>query len=63
MGLDFAIAHHSPKLIGESALDLMAWIHAKRRNFDEADRYIGLCLEQNITFRDSWLSALIEATL
>lgn len=62
MELDFAIAQHSPKLIGDSALNFIALIHAKRRNFDETDRYIGLCLEQNITFQDPWLSALIDAT-
>lgn len=59
---DLAIAQHSPKLLGDSSLNLMALIHAKRRNFDEADRYIGLCLEQNITFQDPWLGALIDAT-
>ena len=58
--MNIAIKQQNPLLIGECALSLIAKIVIKRRQFDEADRYIGLAIEHNATLQDRWLEAMIE---
>jgi tetratricopeptide (TPR) repeat protein len=60
--LEFAITQKNATLIGECALRLIGIIHIKRREFDEADKYIGLVIDQNTRLRDPWLEAMVDTT-
>lgn len=59
--LDIGIKQENPLLIGEIALSLISSISIKRHKFDQADRYIGLAIEQNTTLHDRWLEGMIES--
>jgi tetratricopeptide (TPR) repeat protein len=59
--LRYGIAQQETELVGQCALRLVSVIHIKRRNFEEADRYIGLAFDYNARMRDIWLEATIES--
>jgi tetratricopeptide (TPR) repeat protein len=59
--LHYGIIHQETELVGQCALRLVSVIHIKRRNFEDADRYIGLAFDYNARMHDIWLEATIES--
>jgi tetratricopeptide (TPR) repeat protein len=58
--LEFVIKQQDAALIGTCALRLIAPVYVKRRKLDEAERWVGLAIEENATLHNRWLEAAIE---
>lgn len=59
--LDFVIQQSDARLIGTCALRLIALVCIKRGRLGDAERWIGLAVEQNTRLQDRWLDAVIES--
>ena len=60
--LDFVMQQSDAHLIGNCALRLIAVVCIKRGRVADAQRWIGLAVEQNTRLQDRWLEAVIETT-
>jgi tetratricopeptide (TPR) repeat protein len=58
--LECVLAQQDATLLGTCALRLLVPMYVKRRKLDEAERLVGLTIEQNISLQDRWLEAAIE---
>jgi hypothetical protein len=58
--LEIAIEQRDPELLAECGLCLVARIYVSRHDFAQADRYLGLIVEQNAHLQHPWLAAMIE---
>lgn len=58
--LEIGAEQRDPELLGECGVCLVFRIYIVRREFDEADRYLGVIIEHNSSIHDPWLGAMIE---